>query len=106
MRISDWSSDVCSSDLQREPRRTMGESMARDSERIVPVDRSIYRPRGGLGARRTKRTDDAIHAPPSGLDGEVRKVDHDVPLLGVRCDRAAGQGDHVIDALVDRKSVV
>src|SRR3546814_16201471 len=50
MRISDWSSDVCSSDLRRE-RRPLGQQQS------VRPDRSVAQPSRNLGCGRGRHTD-------------------------------------------------
>src|SRR3546814_11608389 len=54
MRISDWSSDVCSSDLFRAPRRlcrlSRNSCFANSSPKSIPMDRGDRR--STLGARR------------------------------------------------------
>src|SRR3546814_14064320 len=52
MRISDWSSDVCSSDLARADPRRAGQGRARDTRRL---DRARDRRRGRAPARRLNR---------------------------------------------------
>src|SRR3546814_2037363 len=53
MRISDWSSDVCSSDLGREQRG------ARESAAAAPIERAHQRLDLGHGGRRHRQFSDA-----------------------------------------------
>src|SRR3546814_4909021 len=65
MRISDWSSDVCSSDLLQRARRLPGGGAAhrcRDARRDPATDRGMVRPgddRGGWGAVRPRQSERA-----------------------------------------------
>src|SRR3546814_2523283 len=91
MRISDWSSDVCSSDLIAERVRKNG----------APTLRSI----GDVGRRASIRDDDS-----AGADAEamIRNLADDNKLLlgqlkEVKAAAEAG-GDIATSGLVDRKS--
>src|SRR3546814_14648865 len=65
MRISDWSSDVCSSDLQRaEPRHALLVGVGLEPE-LVRRDRLLDRPRG-------EEEPDVIGAAVGGRRGEAR----------------------------------
>src|SRR3546814_7364820 len=56
MRISDWSSDVCSSDLARGPRFVENKSFSRDAPKIHPrleiqlrIHRLVHAPKNEIG---------------------------------------------------------
>src|SRR3546814_19323094 len=49
MRISDWSSDVCSSDLSQQARRQLAELGIDSSYAPYAVDRNQFRPIGDRG---------------------------------------------------------
>src|SRR3546814_5936780 len=53
MRISDWSSDVCSSDL--EPRESRGPAIAFKEQVRVPLQASTTTSRAGTTARKRRR---------------------------------------------------
>src|SRR3546814_6488848 len=84
MRISDWSSDVCSSDLRRE------------------------RPEAGRGRMRLDRSGAGIGARRRGLRGLLQGTigafqdARDCPLRGRLADDAVGQGPEISDA--DRRA--
>src|SRR3546814_10420776 len=54
MRISDWSSDVCSSDL--EPHESRGPAIAFKEQVRVPLQASTTTSRAGTTARKRRRT--------------------------------------------------
>src|SRR3546814_1281302 len=65
MRISDWSSDVCSSDLFRSPgTMTMHDALLPDIPRLrgLSVGRACGRPPCELGAPRRSRQDSSCFA--------------------------------------------
>src|SRR3546814_15858776 len=73
MRISDWSSDVCSSDLMAEPGRALvqivrlGKAADDPVQPLAPVDRGIGgeggRGRGGVGRLAVVDVEDAVQLP-------------------------------------------
>src|SRR3546814_17485164 len=103
MRISDWSSDVCSSDLAGEAPRDIGARFG-DAGRgelafeRVGVDRGAVRVEGDLESRAF----------------EVGDAIDDAAVVEVGPDRQLGRGEarvtlrraEMIDLLPDRKSVV
>src|SRR3546814_5073198 len=58
MRISDWSSDVCSSDLDHEGRSPAREVVARPDAAEQSVDKAKSRGRGGHERPRLREDDD------------------------------------------------
>src|SRR3546814_2732062 len=66
MRISDWSSDVCSSDLLTQQRAVRG---AGNSGKVVEADHDSTD--AGVDGRLEGRQHDVVHAVGAGVDGVV-----------------------------------
>src|SRR3546814_4617740 len=110
MRISDWSSDVCSSDLRNEFARMLREAGA-DPSTIAAFDRlsdSIAAMRQSVSQMRMQRID-KLFAP---LPRIVRDLEQD---LGKKIAFSTSGGEveldremmeNIRDPLIDRKSVV
>src|SRR3546814_15841078 len=82
MRISDWSSDVCSSDLARQPARRQAEGELRPG----PAGRS-HRPQGAQGRLALVRGQLLPALPPGGAaSGEDRKSVVSGKSVSVRVD--------------------
>src|SRR3546814_6558597 len=68
MRISDWSSDVCSSDLALEAARTGAERGDGQAGRVVDIERQTFEIDGGAGEVAEILLADLAHAQILGAD--------------------------------------
>src|SRR3546814_9810523 len=73
MRISDWSSDVCSSDLLRPHRGQAGARCGRTGGQPAPGHHGRA-PACGGGGMNTRRSSAASSAAPSALLGDIRAL--------------------------------
>src|SRR3546814_18195901 len=93
MRISDWSSDVCSSDLQIDARRAAESVGAKIERGVIDIDRN-GRCEAEIGAE-TAQTDIGF-AGTNGREGEARRIAR--PAFGIAdrqtFQRLAAQGGH------------
>src|SRR3546814_17179955 len=74
MRISDWSSDVCSSDLDAGDRRAHHRIFQVDARQIARGDRLRKGRDGGLALRAQKLDTLALGIAGSGRDGEIGRA--------------------------------
>src|SRR3546814_9532680 len=100
MRISDWSSDVCSSDLDHHGPPTEGDR--RDSGGGVSANAGQFQEPGfavreapGMLARHAPRTRDEVAG--TGIVTEARPGGHDIALVGrrQRFDRGPAAGERL-----------
>src|SRR3546814_2885520 len=85
MRISDWSSDVCSSDLGKQQRQGKRRAGDRDIERHVAGEtREGERLETGVGKQAKDRDCEAYAQPFPRIHGSLRKV---ASPAGLRCRR-------------------
>src|SRR3546814_7874843 len=94
MRISDWSSDVCSSDL-RDPRQAVVDRLAVDEQDpLVAVDdlRQVALRHRQVAAAVGERLEDDVDVGLAGADAEDRAPAHAVQRLEHRVDVPADEG--------------
>src|SRR3546814_13357703 len=92
MRISDWSSDVCSSDLSRHPPVPAGGSCSSEYPRHSSIN--PY-PEGRTSDRASSRKQDWRKSP---FCLSADPVGHDLPVVGIDADRAVGGGEGALVA--------
>src|SRR3546814_3445909 len=92
MRISDWSSDVCSSDLQRPLARGIEEALSRE---FFPAVLQQLQQRALTG--QLQRLDDDLVLGAAGIAGEAAGGDHLHAVLGryAEAPRVAAPADRV-----------
>src|SRR3546814_15038305 len=100
MRISDWSSDVCSSDLQIDARRAAESVGAKIERGVIDIDRN-GRCEAEIGAE-TAKTDIGF-AGTNGREGEARRIARQAFGIADRqpFQRLAAKGGHGLRPILE-----